>query len=119
MIKDIALALEVDSSRDAALDYAVSVAATFNAHIAAIGFAYEPVMPPIDSVSAVPFDILDAEREESRKAAMAAISRFEETARRAAVYVSRVSNDRGKHLRRPDCLRVDSAFVRLGDREPG
>jgi nucleotide-binding universal stress UspA family protein len=85
MIKDIALALEVGSSRDAALDYAVSVAAAFEAHIAAIGFAYEPVMPPIDSVSAVPADIIDAEREESRKAATAAISRFEEAARRAAV----------------------------------
>jgi nucleotide-binding universal stress UspA family protein len=85
MIKDIALALEIGSSRDAALDYAVSVAAAFEAHIAAIGFAYEPVMPPIDSVSAVPFDILDAEREESKKAAMAAITRFDEATRRATV----------------------------------
>jgi nucleotide-binding universal stress UspA family protein len=85
MIKDIALALAVGSSRDAALDYAVSVAAAFDAHIAAIGFAYEPVMPPIDSISAVPADILDTEREESRKAAMAAISRFDETALRAGV----------------------------------
>ena len=85
MIKDIALALDVGASRDAALDYAISVAAAFDAHVAAIAFAYEPVMPPIDSVSAVPFDILDAEREESRNAATAAISRFNEAARRAAV----------------------------------
>ncbi len=79
MIKDIALALEVGSRRDAALDYAISVAMAFDSHIAAIGFAYEPVMPPVDAVSAVPYDILDAEREESRKTAMAAISHFDES----------------------------------------
>jgi nucleotide-binding universal stress UspA family protein len=85
MIKDIVLALGIGSSRDAARDYAISVAGAFNAHLAAIGFAYEPTMPPMDTVSAVPFDILDAERETSRKAASDAIDRFEEAARRAAV----------------------------------
>ena len=85
MIKDIVLALEVGSARDAARDYAISVSAAFNAHIAAIGFAYEPTMPPADTVSAVPFDILDTEREANRKAASDAIARFEEAARLAAV----------------------------------
>jgi hypothetical protein len=87
MIKDIVLALEVGASRDAARDYAISVAAAFNAHLAAIGFDYAPVLPPVDTVSAVPFDILDAEREANRKAASDAIARFEEAARRAAVSV--------------------------------
>jgi nucleotide-binding universal stress UspA family protein len=85
MIKDIVLALEVGSSRDAARDYAISVAAAFNAHLAAIGFDYAPMLPPVDTVSAVPLDILDAEREENRKAASDAIARFEEEARLAAV----------------------------------
>ena len=85
MIKDIVLALEVGSARDAARDYAISISAAFNSHIAAIGFAYEPTMPPADTVSAVPFDILDAERETNRKAASDAIARFEEAARLAAV----------------------------------
>ena len=85
MIKDIVLALEVGSTRDAVLDYAMSVSTAFNAHIAAIGFAYEPVMPPVDTGGAVPFDILDAERAENKKAATDAIARFEEAARRAAV----------------------------------
>jgi nucleotide-binding universal stress UspA family protein len=85
MIKDIVLALEVGSSRDAARDYAISVAATFDAHLAAIGFDYAPVLPPIDTVSALPSDILDAEREANRKGASDAIARFEETARLAAV----------------------------------
>ena len=84
MIKDIVLALEVGSSRDAARDYAISVAVAFNAHLAAIGFDYAPILPPIDTVSAVPSDILDAEREANRQAASDAIARFEEAARRAA-----------------------------------
>jgi nucleotide-binding universal stress UspA family protein len=85
MIKDIALALEVVSARDAARDYAISVSAAFGAHIAAIGFDYAPVLPPMDTVSAVPSDILDAEREANRKAASDAIARFEEAARLAGV----------------------------------
>ena len=46
MIKDIALALEIGHSRDAARDYAISISKAFNAHIAAIGFAYEPMLHP-------------------------------------------------------------------------
>ena len=70
MLKNIVLALEVGSSRDAARDYAISVAAAFDAHLAAIGFNYAPVLPPADTVSAIPLDILDAEREENRRAAI-------------------------------------------------
>src|SRR3954471_12844883 len=85
MIKDIVVALEVGTSRDATRDYAISVATTFGAHLAAIGFDYASVLPPVDTVSAVPFDILDAEREANRKAASDAIARFEEAVRLAAV----------------------------------
>ena len=85
MIKDIVLALEIGSLRDAARDYAISVAATFDAHLAAISFDYAPVLPPMDTVSALPSDILDAEREANRKAASDAIARFEEAARLASV----------------------------------
>jgi nucleotide-binding universal stress UspA family protein len=85
MIKDIVVALEVGTSRDATRDYAISVATTFGAHLAAIGFDYAPVLPPVDTVSAVPFDILDAERAANRKAASDAIARFEEAVRLAAV----------------------------------
>src|SRR6476469_7972691 len=85
MIKDIALALEIGASRDAARDYAISISRAFDCHITAIGFAYEPMLPPVDTGSAVSFDILDAERETNRKAATDAIARFEEAARLAAV----------------------------------
>ena len=85
MIKDIVLALEVGAARDAARDYAISVSAAFGAHIAAIGFAYEPVLPPVDTGSAVPFEMIDAMREENKQAATTAIAQFEEAARLAAV----------------------------------
>jgi len=85
MIKDIVLALEVGSARDAARDYAISVATAFSAHIAAVGFAYEPVLPAVDMGSAVPFEMIDAMREENKQAATAAIAQFEEAARLAAV----------------------------------
>jgi nucleotide-binding universal stress UspA family protein len=85
MLKDIVLALEVGSARDAARDYAISVATAFGAHIAAVGFAYEPVLPAVDMGSAVPFEMIDAMREENKQAATAAIAQFEEAARLAAV----------------------------------
>lgn len=85
MIKDIVFALEVNSSHDAARDYAISVAAAFDAHLTAIGFAYAPVLPPMDAVSAVPSDILDLERETNRRAALDAIAGFEEAVRLATV----------------------------------
>ena len=47
MPKDIVVNLMVAGSRDAAAAYAVSVAKTFDAHLAGIAFAYEPVLPAI------------------------------------------------------------------------
>jgi hypothetical protein len=47
MPKDIVVNLMVAGSRDAAATYAVSVAKTFDAHLAGIAFAYEPVLPAI------------------------------------------------------------------------
>lgn len=85
MIKDIALALEVRGSRDAALAYAISVAAAFNAHLAAVSFAYEPSLPVVDMGGAVPFELIEEEREAKQKAAADAVARFEEAARLAAV----------------------------------
>lgn len=85
MIKDIALALTLRKSRDAACDYALSVASAFNAHLAAIGFAYEPILPVVDMGGAIPIELIDEEREANKKAATDAISRFQEAARLAAV----------------------------------
>ena len=45
MIKDILVNLETNSARDAARDYAISVASLFEAHLTGVAFAYEPVNP--------------------------------------------------------------------------
>ena len=45
MIKDIVVNLSVGEKAGPAGDYAVSVAATFDAHLAGIAFLYDPIVP--------------------------------------------------------------------------
>lgn len=84
MIKDIVVNLTIGSARDAASEYAVSVASAFGAHLAGVGFAYEPVLPPT-IMGGMPSEVIEAQRAESEKQAKASIARFEEAARRAAL----------------------------------
>jgi nucleotide-binding universal stress UspA family protein len=81
MIKDLVVNLTLEAARDPAADFAISIAAAFEAHIAAIAFAFDPVVTPavLDGLSST---WVDAQREESRAAAKAAIDRFEAAARR-------------------------------------
>jgi nucleotide-binding universal stress UspA family protein len=53
MIKDIVVNLSVDKPRDVAGDFAISVAARFESHLAAVAFAYEPAIEggPFDFAS--------------------------------------------------------------------
>jgi nucleotide-binding universal stress UspA family protein len=90
MFKDIVVNLSVVGSRDVAADYAVSVAETFGAHLAAVAFAYEPVIPGT-VMGGVSADVFEASREESEKAAKAATARFDQGAGRAGLsFESRV-----------------------------
>src|SRR6267154_2149660 len=94
MIKDIVVSLSGKgvqdwapqdlAPKDFAADYAISVATTFGAHIAGIAFLYEPVIPD-GTLGGVPVDLIELQREESSKAAKAAVSRFETAAKAAAV----------------------------------
>src|SRR5262249_24292897 len=45
MIKDVVVNLTGGHPQDFATDYAISIAAAFGAHIAGVGFIYEPVIP--------------------------------------------------------------------------
>lgn len=45
MIKDIIVNLEHDVARDRARDFAISVAESFDAHIAGVTFVYVPEFP--------------------------------------------------------------------------
>ncbi len=86
MIKDIAFHLSARASGGATIDYAVSVAAAFEAHLAGIAFALDPFIPPTMGIGdAVPADWIDEQREEAQAAALTVIARFEEVARRNAI----------------------------------
>jgi nucleotide-binding universal stress UspA family protein len=82
MIKDLVVNLAVTAARDAAAEFAISIAETFAAHVAGIAFAYEPAVAPtvVDGLSAA---WIDTRRSENRAAAEAAIERFETGAKRA------------------------------------
>ena len=84
MIKDIVVNLSI-GDRDPAAEYAVSVASVFSAHLAGVAFAYDPIIPPTNMGEPMPPDWIDAMRTEAEGAAKAAISRFEDRARRAAL----------------------------------
>ncbi len=86
MIKDIAFHLSTRPGETAAIDYAVSVAGAFEAHIAGIAFALDPFIPPTMGIGdAIPADWIDDQRQEAEAAADAAIARFEEAVRRNGI----------------------------------
>jgi len=84
MIMDIVANLSVGISRDVATEFAVSVAATLDSHVTGIAFRYEPLVPPTDRYG-FPAEVMDSQRVENEKRAKAAMTAFDEAARRAAV----------------------------------
>ena len=75
MIKDIVVNLALARAQDPAVDYAISIARTFEAHITGVVFVYDPVISPtiLDGVSA---EWIDAQRSESKAMAQAVVDRF-------------------------------------------
>ena len=84
MIKDAVVNLPVGNPRNPVVDFAVSVASMFEAHLAGVAFVYDPFVPMIDG-AAIPADLIESQRIENENAAKAAIGKFEEAARRSAV----------------------------------
>jgi nucleotide-binding universal stress UspA family protein len=84
MIKDAILNLAIETNQDATIDYAVSVARAFEAHLAGVAFAYEPV-PSAMLIDDVPPAWLDEIRRKAAADADSAAARFEEVARRAGI----------------------------------
>src|SRR3984893_1355081 len=84
MIKDIIVNLEHKIARDPARDFAVTVAETFDAHLAAVAFAYAPDFPGHVMLE-IPSDIVSGMMGESERAALAAIERFEAAAKRSLI----------------------------------
>src|SRR5215475_1046536 len=84
MIKDVVVNLTGGHPQDFASDYAISVAGAFGAHIAGVGFIFEPVIPGT-MLGGIPTDLIEVQREENSKAAKEAIARFEAAAKAANV----------------------------------
>jgi nucleotide-binding universal stress UspA family protein len=84
MIKDIVVNLSLGEGRDPASEFAVSAAATLDAHIAGVAIAYDPFVPAIE-VGVIPSDLIDIQREENERLSAAAIGRFDESVHRNGV----------------------------------
>ena len=98
MIKDIVVKLSVGERASPAEGYAISVAATFHAHVAGIAFLYHPVVSVADTVYTlgdvygsgsgagnIPPEMIEAQQLDNAAATKAAIDRFATASARAAV----------------------------------
>ena len=84
MIKDIVVNLSLGGSRDHAAEFAVSAAATLDAHLAGLAFTYEVFFPAFE-LAPVPADLIEMQRKENEGLSAAAIDRFNELARRNGI----------------------------------
>jgi nucleotide-binding universal stress UspA family protein len=84
MIKDLLVNLATGIDHDATIDYAVSLARTFDAHLAGVAFAYDTI-PPAMLAGEVPPAWIEALHKEAQDAARAAVGKFEEAAERAGI----------------------------------
>ena len=84
MIKDSLVNLATGIENDATIDYAISLATTFEAHLAAAAFA-EDAIPPAMLAGEIPPPWIEEMRQEAQDAAKAAVAKFEAAAKRAAI----------------------------------
>jgi len=84
MIKDIIVNLSVGERASPAGDYAVSVAAAFDAHLAGIAFLYDPIIP-VSGAGYIPAEVIEVQERDNAAAAKAAIDRFVAASTRAGV----------------------------------
>src|SRR5262245_66493986 len=93
MIKDLLVNLSVGKQRDIAGEFALSVGATFDAHVSAIAFAYEPPIGGSVFDGMVP-SVIDSWRAERESEAKQARESFEGRARIGKIKVdSRIISD--------------------------
>jgi nucleotide-binding universal stress UspA family protein len=84
MIKDIIVNLSVGERPGPASDYAISVAAAFDAHLAGIAFVYDPIVP-VSGAGYIPADVIETQERENAAASKAAADRFTAACKRAGV----------------------------------
>jgi nucleotide-binding universal stress UspA family protein len=84
MIKDIVVNLSVGERPAPACDYAVSVAATFSAHLAGLAFLYDPIIP-VSGAGYIPAEVIETQERDNQAATKAALDRFSAASARAGV----------------------------------
>ena len=84
MIKDLIINLSTDKSDDATVIYAISLAREFDAHLAAVAFAYEAVSAAM-VVDGAPPGWFDELQKEGEDAAKAAVAKFNEATRGSGI----------------------------------
>jgi nucleotide-binding universal stress UspA family protein len=83
-MKSILVNLAADDGNDTAGDYAISVAATFEAHILGVAFAYVPAVGR-SVVHTAAARLLEEQGRENERAAQSAAARFDAAAQRAGL----------------------------------
>ena len=89
MIKDIVVNLGL-GAHDPAGDFAISVADVFGAHVLAVGFVYDPIIPGT-VMGGIPPEFIESQHRESKKKSQDATTRFEQAAKRAGVSYETIS----------------------------
>jgi nucleotide-binding universal stress UspA family protein len=84
MVKDIIVNLSVTKEGSVVGKYAVSVAATLQAHLTGVAFIYDPVVP-ISGAGYIPAEVIETQREDNETAAEAAIKSFSTAADQAGI----------------------------------
>ena len=120
MIKDMLVNLPVGSQSDAAVNYAISAASTFDSHLTGLAVVHDPVVPGsvLDGLSA---DIIATFRAQSETAGKSAVAKFDEAAKRAGISAE-------SRMQKVELSVLDEAFARharrfdlsvVGQIEPG
>jgi nucleotide-binding universal stress UspA family protein len=84
MIKDLIVNLTAGPTADVAGPYAISIAEMLEAHVGAVAFSLEPVVPAT-LMGSFPAALIEEQRAELEKAAADALARFNSAAKRAGV----------------------------------
>lgn len=83
MLKDIAAYIPLGNPKSV-IDYAVSIAETFNAHVEGMAFVYQPIITSM-AYGAIPADVVAWQRQEGERQASAAFETFTQAAKNAGV----------------------------------
>ena len=84
MIKDILVNLSLGERGGFAGEYAISIAAAFEAHLTGIAFLYDPIIP-LSGAGYIPADVIDTQERDNANATKAAAGHFAQAATGAGV----------------------------------